>query len=85
MPGWRIWRNLLQSRRARSLTGLVCIGLLLAAANVLAARYLPGRLDLTAERLYTLSPGTLDTLARIDEPITLRFYYSPLLGEQLPA
>ena len=33
------------------------------------------RLDLTGEQLYTLSSGTRRTLARIDEPITLRFYY----------
>ena len=46
---------------------------------------MPARLDLTEERLYTLSPGTLQTLARIDEPITLRFYYSPRLGEAVPA
>ena len=65
--------------------GLVCIGLLLVAVNILARRYLPQRLDLTAERLYTLSAGTKQTLARIDEPITLRFYYSARLGEAIPA
>jgi ABC-type uncharacterized transport system involved in gliding motility auxiliary subunit len=73
------------SRRARSVAGLVCIGLLLISVNVIAARYLPMRLDLTAERLYTLSPGTRLTLEHIDEPITLRFYYSARLGEAIPA
>lgn len=77
--------RLYQSRRARSLTALVCIALLLIATNILARRYLPQHLDLTAERLYMLSPGTLATLARIDEPITLRFYYSPQLGEAVPS
>jgi ABC-type uncharacterized transport system involved in gliding motility auxiliary subunit len=75
----------IDSRRARSLVGLACLGLMLVCGNILAARYLPARLDLTEERLYTLSRGTLQTLAGIDEPITLRFYYSPRLGEAVPA
>ncbi len=33
------------------------------AANILAARFLASRLDLSAERLYTLSPGTRPALA----------------------
>jgi ABC-type uncharacterized transport system involved in gliding motility auxiliary subunit len=79
------WRRAFDSRRARSLTALVCIALMLIAANIVAARFLPMRLDLTAERLYTLSRGTRQTLARIDEPITLRFYYSARLGQAIPA
>ena len=39
---------LLQSRRGRSLIALCCIALMLVATNILAARYLPERLDLTA-------------------------------------
>jgi ABC-type uncharacterized transport system involved in gliding motility auxiliary subunit len=74
-----------QSRRGRSLAALVCIALMLIAANIVTGRLLPQRLDLTAERLYTLSPGTRQTLARIDEPITLRFYYSTRLGEAIPS
>jgi ABC-type uncharacterized transport system involved in gliding motility auxiliary subunit len=58
---------------------------MLVAANIIAGRLLPVRLDLTAERLYTLSSGTRQTLARIDEPITLRFYYSTRLGQAIPA
>ena len=73
------------SRRTRTLVGLLCLALILVSANVLAARYLAARVDLTGERLYTLSRGTLQTLARIDEPITLRFYYSLRLGEAVPA
>lgn len=74
-----------RSRQARSVIGLACLALLLIAVNVLAARYLPQRLDLTEDRLYTLSHGTLTTLTRIDEPITLRFYYSPQLGAAIPS
>ena len=78
-----LWRG--DSRRARSLVALLCIALLLVATNIIAARFLPVRLDLTAERLYTLSHGTRQTLAGIDEPITLRLYYSTRLGQAIPA
>src|SRR5260370_20352445 len=72
------------TRRARSLTALVCLGLMLIAVNIITGRFLTARLDLTAERLYTLSHGTRQTLAHIDEPITLRLYYSARLGDAVP-
>src|ERR1700689_5158904 len=34
------------------------------------------RLDLTQNRLYTLSPGTKQVLAELKEPINLYFYFS---------
>jgi ABC-type uncharacterized transport system involved in gliding motility auxiliary subunit len=59
---------------------------LFTAVNVIARNWLGGvRLDLTQGGLYTLSPGTRATLAKIDEPITLRFYYSPQLGREIPS
>jgi ABC-type uncharacterized transport system involved in gliding motility auxiliary subunit len=73
------------SRRATASAALACIALILVSVNIIAGRFLTQRLDLTAERLYTLSPGTLRTLAQIDEPITLRFYYSTRLGDTAPA
>jgi gliding motility-associatede transport system auxiliary component len=81
----RLIARLYGSPRARALTGLFCLALLVVAANILAARFLPQRFDLTEDRLYTLSSATLGTLARIDEPITLRFYYSRRLGEEAPS
>ncbi|MGH7114960.1 MAG: GldG family protein, partial [Stellaceae bacterium] len=77
--------GLLGSRRAVAVVALVCIALMLVAVNIIIGRFFTARLDLTAEHLYTLSPGTLRTLAQIDEPITLRFYYSTRLGDQVPA
>jgi ABC-type uncharacterized transport system involved in gliding motility auxiliary subunit len=73
------------SRRALAIAALFCLAVMLVSVNVVAARWLTARLDLTAEHLYTLSPGTLHTLARIGEPITLRFYYSHRLGDAIPA
>jgi gliding motility-associatede transport system auxiliary component len=73
------------SRRTTAWVALACIALILVSVNVIAGRFLRLRLDLTAEHLYTLSPGTLRTLANIGEPITLRFYYSRKLGDTAPA
>ena len=78
-------RGFFTSRRAVAVAALVCIALLLISANIVIGRWFTARLDLTAEHLYTLSPGTLHTLAKIDEPITLRFYYSNRLGDDVPA
>ena len=44
-----------------------------------------GRIDLTEEGLLTLSEGTESLLSSIDEPVTLRLYYSDRLGEEVPA
>jgi ABC-type uncharacterized transport system involved in gliding motility auxiliary subunit len=76
---------LLASRRGVAVAVLVLIVLMVACANIVAARFLTSRLDLTAEHLYTLSQGTRNTLAKIDEPITLRFYYSTRLGDEVPS
>jgi ABC-type uncharacterized transport system involved in gliding motility auxiliary subunit len=78
-------RGFFASRRAVAVAALVCIALLLISANIVIGRLFTARLDLTADKLYTLSPGTLHTLAEIDEPITLRLYYSKQLGDEVPA
>ncbi|MEI8088238.1 MAG: Gldg family protein [Opitutaceae bacterium] len=52
---------------------LLFIGLVLV--NYLAAN-LPARLDTTAERIYTLSSGTQALLVKVEEPITLDFYFT---------
>jgi ABC-type uncharacterized transport system involved in gliding motility auxiliary subunit len=78
-------RAFLTSRRAVALSALLCIGLILISVNVIAARFLTWRLDLTWERLYTLSTGTLRTLSKIDEPVTIRFYYSTRLSDEVPS
>ena len=73
------------SRRARAWIALLCIGLLLIAVDIVAGRFANARLDLTREGLYTVSRGTRQTLAHIDEPITLRFYYSSRLADSAPS
>jgi ABC-type uncharacterized transport system involved in gliding motility auxiliary subunit len=78
-------RGFFSSRRAVAVTALVCIALMLVSVNIIAVRLFAWRLDLTGEHLYTLSSGTLRTLARIEEPITLRFYYSTRLADEVPS
>ena len=39
------------------------------------------RLDLTEDKLFTLSDGTREVLAELEEPIDLRFYYSEKFDE----
>ena len=52
---------------------LLFVGLVLI--NYLANQ-IPWRLDQTAEKIYTLSPGTHSLLSKIEEPVTLDFYFS---------
>ncbi len=75
-----------RSRNASALLALGAAAVLFVAVNVIAGNWLASvRLDLTQGGLYTLSPGTRATLAKIDEPISLRFYYSPQLGQEIPS
>jgi len=52
---------------------LLFVGLVLV--NYLASS-LPLRFDATAEKIYTLSPGTKALLGKIADPVTLDFYFS---------
>lgn len=58
-----------------SLLGIAAMAVLLLAVNVLTAN-LHLRQDVTADKLYTLSQGSRDVLARLDKPVTIRFYFS---------
>ena len=52
----------------------------LVAVNVLAA-FLPLRVDVTDEGLYTLSKGTRQILSKVEDPITFKLYYSQSLPD----
>lgn len=71
---------------SRAYIGLVCAFVLFVAVNVLARAELTGyRIDFTHDKLFTLSKGTHAVIGRIDEPVTFRFYFSSVLGKELPA
>ena len=72
-------------KRIFSTTGLVVALILFLAVNVLSQNALrSARLDLTEERLYTLSPGTRNILASLDEPVTIRLFISESLLNNVP-
>jgi ABC-type uncharacterized transport system involved in gliding motility auxiliary subunit len=72
-------------RRIYGAVGIIAALVLAIAVNVLAERFLGRyRIDLTEQRLYTLSDGTRSVLSGIEEPITLRLYYSQRLGREIP-
>jgi ABC-type uncharacterized transport system involved in gliding motility auxiliary subunit len=74
------------SRRNAALIGLTAAVVLFVAVAVIADRTLSTtRIDLTQGKLYTLSPGTRATLAKLGEPLVLRFYYSKKLGDEIPS
>jgi ABC-type uncharacterized transport system involved in gliding motility auxiliary subunit len=57
--------------------GLAALAVLFLAVITLSNLALRGvRLDLTQNRLYTLSPGTSEVLAQLKEPINLYYYFS---------
>ncbi|MCS7091631.1 MAG: Gldg family protein [Verrucomicrobiota bacterium] len=60
-----------------STAGVVAMFGVLLGVNVVTARF-KQRIDLTAEKAYTLSPGTRAVLSRLDTPVTVRFYCSHL-------
>jgi len=40
--------------------------------------------DFTQEKLYTLNQNSIDILRSIDNPVTIKLYYSPILGKYNP-
>ncbi len=74
------------TRRGWSSTfALLAAAVLAVGVNVVVDRVLPrARVDLTEQRLYTLSEGTRHVLANLQDPVTLRLFYSRKLGAQLP-
>lgn len=62
-----------QSRRELLLTTVGLIGILVAAAWLTALH--PLRLDLTANREYSLSPQTVKMMQSIDKPVQITFFH----------
>src|SRR3990167_2961942 len=66
--------------------GLVLIALAFLAFNLFSSLSLTGaRLDLTEQKLYTISAGTRQILAELDQPVELNFFYSDSASKNLPA
>lgn len=63
----------------------MAVGVLFLAVNILGRATLHGaRLDLTENKLYTLSQGSRNIASKVDEPITLTLYYSEKASTDFP-
>jgi len=68
------WRS---HRTSFGVGGLIVLAVSFLAVIMLSNVFLRGvRLDLTQNRLYTLSKGTTEVLAQIKEPVNLSLYFS---------
>ena len=76
--------NKTTQRRLNS-SSLLLIALAFIAAVIVSNQLFSGwRLDLTENKLYTLSDGTRHILEDIDEPINLYFYFSDKASANIP-
>jgi len=65
------------SRRFSALAALALAAVIFVALNIAAdATFTTASLDLTQTGAYTLAQGTRNIIAKLDEPVTLKFYYS---------
>jgi ABC-type uncharacterized transport system involved in gliding motility auxiliary subunit len=72
-------------RRKVGYSSLALLAVAFIAAVMASNTLLRGvRLDLTENRLYTLSDGTRNILANIEEPINLYFFYSDRETRNVP-
>jgi ABC-type uncharacterized transport system involved in gliding motility auxiliary subunit len=75
----------MQKKTIYSLGSLVLLLVLFVALSMLSSGLLRGlRFDLTENRLFTLSEGTLNVLAGLQEPVTLYFYFSQEASRDIP-
>ena len=73
------------SQRNISTSSLLLLALAFIAAIIISNQLFGGwRIDLTDNRLYTLSDGTEQILENLEEPINLYFYYSDKASENAP-
>lgn len=63
-----------------SVTGVFIVLGIVILVNILVARLPSMRIDLTAERLYTLTPNTKAMLGDLERDVALKFYFSRSAG-----
>src|ERR671919_373150 len=78
-------KSKLLDRNRLGAIGIALAVVLFFAINILSGTLLKStRLDLTADKLFTLSTGTEQVLSTMEEPVDLRLYYSSRLDELGP-
>jgi len=79
---WLVARCARLPRHTLAWSSIALALILLLSINLFASTTLRNaKADLTQQRLYTMSEGTRQMLRAIDEPISIRLYYSKRLGE----
>lgn len=74
------------NKQLLSKTGLIlAVILFIAFIIVVNGNFKSARVDLTEDKLYTLSEGSLNILSSLQQPITLRLYYSEQVAQALPS
>jgi|AZIJ01.1.fsa_nt_gi ABC-type uncharacterized transport system involved in gliding motility auxiliary subunit len=77
----RLMFNQQISRSAYRIIMLVLLAVLFLAVNMFSnVAFRSARIDLTEHGLYTMSEGTKEVVSQLDEPVTLRFFYSEKLA-----
>ena len=79
--------NWIQNLDKKTLTwgGIACAAIILVSVNLISNVTLERtKVDLTEQKLFTISEGTKSLLQKIDEPIHVKVYFSKLLGEVAP-
>ena len=75
----------MQKKSLYSFGSLALLLVLFVAASMLSTNLLQGlRFDLTENKLFTLSDGSRNVLAGLQEPVTLYFYFSQATSRDLP-
>jgi ABC-type uncharacterized transport system involved in gliding motility auxiliary subunit len=68
-----------------SYSGLLILAILFVLVNMISGNlFKSSRVDLTEDRLYTLSSGTLNILKSIQEPVTLHYFFSDQASQEIP-
>ncbi|HVU20337.1 MAG TPA: GldG family protein, partial [Rhizomicrobium sp.] len=71
------------SRRAYAISAIVLAAIVFVALNIAADAWLTtAKLDLTENGQFTLAKGTRNIIANLQEPVTLRFYYSKQVASE---
>jgi ABC-type uncharacterized transport system involved in gliding motility auxiliary subunit len=84
-PGEVVQRIANADRRSLAWGTLGLAAVLMLSLNLLSSLLLRNtRVDLTSDKLFTIADGTKRVLAKIDEPISVRVYYSRRLSEVAP-
>lgn len=75
----------LSSQKRIGLVSILVIVVLFFAVNIFSsAVFRHARIDLTDGKLFTLSEGTVNILRAIEEPVSIKLYYSERIATELP-